>query len=534
LAIATLLFILVVAVLIQTGLVPRSSVAHHKTQADVSNNQTFNHVGSGMFITLDLLPHGDVSPVLTHMTLTFRSDFFSQNIEVYRDSGNGAYDANDELIIFEESKEGHRLVLSFEDSPSDMSLGSDGDSIFFIHVPVADLLMPLPVKTSVRDAVSKKLLQVDYVTLMIDDEPQPITRLSHYDIDVHQKYLEIIEKAIPDDAKFINDSMRVQVPGVLHANDMSYDILMEIRGDQFNHWLFEKKSWRISIQDENYFNSMRVFDLIIPDDRSWFAAPLNRKHAKEMGFIQPRIEFVTVAINESEPMIYLQVEHWSKEMFERQGRSGEVQFFKNEFGGDVFQNVNNWGAYFDAENSQVGTKEAAQLLLETTQKGAHEHPGFRQKVQTIFDIRKLFAWYNLSLLAGNNHVIEDNIKMFFDTSTGRYEPIPWDIHLYAPIPLEQREGNPIWDEVFQVPEWKEAAMQMLREYVNDNAARAADRDFIERLRWNVEDALVADTHFRAIPAERNNDLEYFIQLIEDNVTFLKNILNNQEQPPGKV
>ncbi|PIP65748.1 hypothetical protein COW95_00140, partial [Candidatus Peregrinibacteria bacterium CG22_combo_CG10-13_8_21_14_all_49_11] len=292
--------------------------------------------------------------------------------------------------------------------------------------------------------------------------------------------------------------------------------------------------WRIKFSDE-LFEGKKEINLIIPEDRGWIEEPLNVWRALQFGFLQPPVQFVQLSLNGGPEMIYTEIEQWSKELLEKQGRSGDVNIYGADGGtsyfqqwDDVFADSSYWKKYEESATSPQDSFEEVELLRELSQYNVHLQQGYREQIETLFDTELLTKWYALSLLAGSRHVRDHNLRFFFDTSKGKLEPIPWDIGLYAPHTLLALPGNPFLNELFRVPSLKFDAYQFLWKYINDDERVQQDLDYAQHLRSLVERAAYRDSV--KLPSSRTvkKQMDDAIGKVRANIEFLKEELSLAE------
>jgi len=357
-----------------------------------------------------------------------------------------------------------------------------------------------------------------------------------YQIDIATEELVKLDAEIAKLDVFLEDDAKFWIPATFRANGETYDVEMHIRGDRFNHWQFRKKSWRVKFKKDHLFRGMREISLIIPEDRGWFAELFNSYRAEKLGLLQPPMRVVGVSLNGSKSLAYIEVEHWTKEMLEKQGRPGDVNFYKtggvqtSVFNGwdPIFDDMAYWGKFTKSVVSPHDSYEELDALFSIMKPGAHTQPGFRAQVDTLFDVQQLVRWYAHSMLSGNLHAGGDNIRLLFDPSRGRFEPIPWDVFLIPPRSLLVAPGNPLWDEVFAIPEWNLALHRFLWEYVTNEDQVKDDLREADRLRAMVEELAYRDPI--KLPSNRQvkHDLDNRIRDIRANIEFLKEQLQISE------
>ena len=323
------------------------------------------------------------------------------------------------------------------------------------------------------------------------------------DSDDYQKLLDALPKELPSqwyDNLYLTRDAKVWANAVFTDDTgEEYDVEVRVRGDIFNHWAYNKKSWRVKFKKDHLFQGMRELNFILPEDRGWIAEPLNAYRAKKIGLLHPPIQFVSVSVNGSGPLLYTEIEHWTKEMLEKQGKPGDVNIYNTGGGNSTFQqwdpafdHIEYWDKYIEDPSKVDNYDEVAQLLA-LAREGAHEDLNYVSKLNAIVDVDKLISWYTLSLLAGSRHVSDFNVRMFFDTSKGLFEPLPWDIHLYNPRTLLTPPGNKFLNEVFRVPTMRLAAYRKVWEYVNDEEQVDDDLNKVNDLLQQMEQAIYRDS-----------------------------------------
>lgn len=372
--------------------------------------------------------------------------------------------------------------------------------------------------------------------------PKAPDPLPHYKLEIDSEDLKEIEKALPKELPsswygnlFLTEEAKVWVKGKFTADGKEYSVKVRVRGDLFNHWAYRKKSWRVKFDKDNLFNGIREMNLIIPEDRGWTAEPFNVYRAHKMGLLHPPTQFVTVSLNGSSPLIYTQMEHWGKEMLEKQGRPGDVNLYQTGGGTSeyqqwdaVFTDLAYWDKYEKSAFAPHDSYEEVELLLKLSEKDAHKDPLYKEKLRSVIDMDRLISWYGISLLSGSRHVRDHNLRLFFDPSKGRFEPIPWDISLYGPMSLFSLAGNPFLNEAMRDPILRLKVHRFVWEYIQDEKNIEDDLNQMKYLRAMVEEAAYRDP--LKLPSNRTveRELNSKLGLLEKNFAHLKEELNKSE------
>lgn len=340
-----------------------------------------------------------------------------------------------------------------------------------------------------------------------------------YSISIPAEELQALDDSLQAVRGPLNEEDRIWLKAKFFYNNKEHDIKVRVRGDMSNHWRYEKKSWRLNFKNDDLFMGMSEFNLIIPEDRAWFGALLNNKRARDMGMVQPPMRFVVVSINGSSPMLYLEVEHWTKEMFERQGKSSNIDLFKEKFA-NPFTHITNWDIYSDFGDDVINLETADLLLKLARGVLTRSRQDLSQSIDTLFYNDQLSAWYAHSLLAGDGHVVDDNVRLFYDFSRGKFEPIPWDVNLYDPISITDKPKNLLWQTIFSYPERKLRVHTLLWDYLSDAKRVKEDMQFVEDQKRLIESVIFKDKEQYLTHSEIRTDLERRMQQVIDNMQSL--------------
>ena len=376
--------------------------------------------------------------------------------------------------------------------------------------------------------------------------PSAPEQVPFYEIDIATKDLALLEEEISKIEVFLEDDAKLWLPAILRADGETFNVEMRVRGDRFNHWKFRKKSWRVKFPKDHLFRGMRQITLIIPEDRGWFAEPLNSYRAKKLGLLQPPMRIVGVSINSSKPLAYLEVEHWTKEMLEKLGRPGDVNFFNQ--GGVQTSVFDGWDPLFEALGysdkyvkssvSPHNSYEELELLFSLHDQEAHLQENFKERINTLFDIEQIIRWHAQSLLSGNLHAGANNMRIFFNYTTGRFEPIPWDVFLVSPRSLLTEYPSKLWQQIFAVPEWNVALHRFLWEYVSSDEQIQDDlqqsdhlRAMIERLAYRDPLKLPSNRQVKYDLDKRTNEIRANLESIYEQLQ-MSEVLVTQRLPSG--
>ncbi|MBT3293356.1 hypothetical protein HN512_02510 [Candidatus Peregrinibacteria bacterium] len=371
---------------------------------------------------------------------------------------------------------------------------------------------------------------------------KPETPLPKYSLKIDKDDLKELKQALPTELPskwygnlFLQDEDKYWAKAIFSDSDgEEYEVKVRVRGDIFNHWAYNKKSWRVKFSKEKLFNGMREINFILPEDRGWFIEPLNVYRAGKFNLLHPPIRFVRVSVNGSGPLLYTEIEHWTKEMLEKQNRPGDVNIYNTGGGNSAFQqwdpafdHLEYWDKYIE-DPSGVENYEEVMELLSLSEEGSHLDPEYVNRLGAIMDIDKVIDWYVLSMLAGSRHVRDFNVRLFYDTSRGLFEPIPWDINMYNPRTVLAPPGNKLLNEIFRVPSLRARAHKRVWKYVQDDYQVSDDLDKVDELLNQIERAAYRDSLKINSNRQVKHQLEDRKKQVKSNIEWLKEELNTCE------
>ncbi|PIR66443.1 MAG: hypothetical protein COU51_04135 [Parcubacteria group bacterium CG10_big_fil_rev_8_21_14_0_10_36_14] len=272
------------------------------------------------------------------------------------------------------------------------------------------------------------------------------SEIPHYKLTIKKNQLEKLNKNLPESISdavfsgsvFLEDEYKKTVPAIFSYGDKKYEVEVHYRGDNPNHWTKEKKSWQIIFSQENLFNGQEVLKLILPIDRGYLAEALNAYRAKKMGLLVPADNFVNLEINKKNAGVYYQVEDWSKGFLEKQQvpadssiyttNDGLISLRKEENRQDTsaFEDINLWKKNISDKlftyNNFSDIKKLVEILQSQNKDEAYKI------LPQILDMEKFYSWTNVALLVSGGHQGgKGNMRLYFNNSSGKFEPIPWDV-----------------------------------------------------------------------------------------------------------
>jgi hypothetical protein len=275
-----------------------------------------------------------------------------------------------------------------------------------------------------------------------------------YDLKIGRQQYAILEQVAERARKkgWMSDDLKIWVNARFIYNAKDYNAKVRLRGDLPNHWQGIKKSYRIkftrqtlndngrSFKEKVYFKGKRQINLILPKDRRYILSYFINALMREYGLTVPRDQFVILRINGVLQGLYYEIEHFDKPLlaFNRKpettvfGQNDRVMHFDQytQYGiptaADARFDLGSMRRQVD-RNGQLAMR-AMQVLIDHSLDPSEEN--FR-RVREVLDWEKYLRFRVMTTLCNTNHVRfgSDNLRLYYDTSRGLLEPVPWDLHL---------------------------------------------------------------------------------------------------------
>jgi hypothetical protein len=275
-----------------------------------------------------------------------------------------------------------------------------------------------------------------------------------YDLKIRRQRYAILENVAEEARRkgWMSDDLKVWVSAKFIHDGQEYNVKVRIRGDLPNHWSGPKKSWRVkfvrqtfndngkTIRERIFFKGKRQINLIIPQDRRYILSYYVNSLMREAGLVVPQDRFVVLRINGVLQGLYYEVEHFDKPLLAANrrpeatifGQSDRVMHFEKytKYGiptsSDARFDIGSMRRLVDREG-QLSLR-AMQVLIDHSVNPTEEN--FR-RVLEVLDWEKYLHFRAMTTLCNTNHVRfgSDNLRLYYDSSRGLLEPVPWDLHL---------------------------------------------------------------------------------------------------------
>lgn len=306
------------------------------------------------------------------------------------------------------------------------------------------------------------------------------TKLKVYEISVNPKDLAILNKQLPDDpfAGHLDDQNRLQINGIFSSNDYSGKVDLRFRGFGVQHWNSLQKSWRVNFKGEGGYKGMEALNLVIPSDRWYFLESLAMYRAKKLGLTSITPEFVRLRVNGQDMGVYLSWEQWSSTWLSRNGipdsssilavddsRIDELDYRSGPYMEKEFLSF--WKSYTSEESTSFPELETLINLIQNS-----DDQTFKALIPHLLDLDKFYAWDVLRAITGSNHQSDNyNNILLFNTATGKFEIIPFDIfdkNVLTQIGYSYKDNDMLLSRrIYAIHEFREKRNELLKTYLTD-------------------------------------------------------------------
>ncbi|OFX61264.1 MAG: hypothetical protein A2046_06485 [Bacteroidetes bacterium GWA2_30_7] len=217
-------------------------------------------------------------------------------------------------------------------------------------------------------------------------------------------------------------------------------IKIRLKGDNLDHLMDEKWSYRIKLNNKDNFLGMNKFSIQSPNTRcfinEWFAF----KVFEQEDILTVKYDFINVSINKGSEKIYAIEEAFTSSIFNNNNLKNSVLIkFSEDLMYQEKVHLKDYTKVKDRSweisniecfqmNTVLNNDSLKKLFLEA--KTLLEK--FRmQKLKTsdVFDVEKLAKYYALCNVLGAVHgLIWNNSRYYFNPSTKKLEPIAYDLN----------------------------------------------------------------------------------------------------------
>ena len=247
-------------------------------------------------------------------------------------------------------------------------------------------------------------------------------------IDMKFKHIQRMEfnKELAINEDIISDTFKdISLPAKVKFKNKNFNAKISLHGTQLDHVNSDQYSMRLKLKNETIMG-MRKFLLLNPKTRNglygWFSHNLMRFE----GLFHLRYKFVNVILNGEDKGVYVLEELFDKRLIENNRQREGV--------------ILSGGSLLPTGKIKIYHEE--KLLLDSSTKNSIPQiikilKSFRSgnlSLKKFYDYPKMARFLAVvKLLGGEHSLIYDNIRFFFNSITGRLEPIGREFNLKANI-----------------------------------------------------------------------------------------------------
>ena len=268
-------------------------------------------------------------------------------------------------------------------------------------------------------------------------------------IDINFKNFKRLEKKV-NTAKSVGIIIQEEndlVPATLRINNKSIKAKIRIKGDNLDHLIGNKWSFRIETSKDDALFGMRRFSLQNPVVRGFQGQYLIDQTRKMYDLVSLNRLLVDVIVNGEDVGIMEIEEHFSKELLERNERKESViiKFDESEyFELDTIYNYTN--SVIDV--FRKGTVEKNQILKKYNEIATGLLRSFvdgELLASEVFDEKEMGMFYAINRVWGADHGNRwGNLRFYYNPYVGKLQPIGYDDNFHERLDY----SNSINDEFF--------------------------------------------------------------------------------------
>ena len=302
-----------------------------------------------------------------------------------------------------------------------------------------------------------------------------------------------------------------EVDGYLKYNDGTMqEIKLRFRGANTWHWYFTQKSWRIKTEKDELINGARKINLVNPFEKSAMIDYLSFLLGQKMGVLSTdsipvRVfvnnKYMGISINMAQTDEYFLRNNnklpseiycgdlvWVDEEDKNQGYM-EAQLWQTE-------NIGVWEKM--AENNNIASDDCTMLynLIEFVE-GNQKEP-FSYEIENLIDIDKYLNWRACMNIVASFHT--DNVhnqKLYWDPSSGKFEPILWDLDGFTFVDYQRpiyRSLNDLDKIILKNPEYADIMYSKLYEAITQIVTMTDMTEMVDDAYDLIKEDIYADIY----------------------------------------
>jgi len=316
-----------------------------------------------------------------------------------------------------------------------------------------------------------------------------------YSLTIKPQDLIFLNSNLPRDNNYLTKEYKKFIPAEFEHQGKVYKVKVRYRGDNENHWRFDKKSWRIKFEDQ--FENQEIINLILPEDRYFFIEPWISHIGKKLGLILPEFTFINLKVNGQLHGVYLKSEHWGKTFLTNHNLSsdadlyGEAEF--NQGVANLYLDVKNFQKYTFDSSSPKKDVSNFNSLLELLNNSSDEN--FFNTIPNLIDIDNFLHWQAQSTLTfSRSQKMSHNLITYFNPDINKFQFIPWNVAMADEEPIyPDINYNPLMTRILNNPEYMFKRNQIMWQYINDQKNLDDDLQYYNDLYQSTRGSFYRDS-----------------------------------------
>ena len=274
----------------------------------------------------------------------------------------------------------------------------------------------------------------DYFVLKINSIKHFFTldKLEEVKIIIDQKNLYNLELQRKKKIENIQDENKLKLFSFAKINikDKSIPIKLRVKGDRLLHWYDkENTSYKIDIQGSERAWGLEEFAVQKPITRNYIYEYIFHKLLETNNLISLKYFFINLSINDTNQGVYAIEEGFSKELIERNKKRNGPIFGVDEVASDgsgggityPFIKYDLYSKKFWISNYPKMTSHAIAKLNNLKENNI--------ETANVFDLKEWAKYFAVIDLTNAIHgIITKSVKLYYNPSTGKFEPIGFDGH----------------------------------------------------------------------------------------------------------
>ena len=316
-----------------------------------------------------------------------------------------------------------------------------------------------------------------------------------YSLTIDPKNLMFLNANLPQGEAYLTSEYKKFVPAKFEYQGKIYPVKVRYRGDNENHWRYDKKSWRIKFKDN--LEGQTAINLILPEDRYFFIEPWIAHMGKKLGLTLPEFSFINLKVNGQLHGVYLKSEHWGKAFLANHNLPKDADLYgEAEFtlgASNLYTDVNNFQKYTYDPSSKKSDVSNFKLLLDLLNNASDKV--FFDSIPEIIDMDNFLKWQTQSTLAfSHSQKASHNLIIYFHPHINKFQFIPWNVAMADEEPVyPDLNYNPLMTRILSHPDYMFQRNLNLWQYVSDQQNLADDLKYYDDLYQNTRGSFYRDS-----------------------------------------